>query len=177
MTIDLKRSLLAGALAATLSGCNLTVNIVDSLGTENTGGTVTSTDGNINCPAETCSFNYPGFSEQVTLVATPDAGYEFSGFSDAEKNCSNGAEDSLATATCVTTASMPKTITAAFVDPTIGDPCPDDDEDNCLENPNGDFDGDGVSNQDDVCPEDNPDSCPAGDLDNDGVANEDDACP
>lgn len=177
MTIDLKRSLLAGAMVATLSGCNLTVSVVDSLGNENTGGTVASSDGNIDCPDVVCSFNYPGFSEQVTLTATAASGYEFGGYTDADKNCSNGADDSLATGICVTTAGMPKTITATFVDASIGDPCPDDDEDNCLENPNGDFDGDGVINEEDACPEDNPDSCPAGDLDNDGVINEEDPCP
>ena len=177
MTYQFKKLLFAGAVATALSGCNLTVKIVDSLGAENVGGTVTSADGNIDCPAVACAFEYPGFSEQVTLTAVPSAGYEFAGFSNAENNCTNGADDSLATGVCVTTAALPKTITANFVDPSIGDPCPDDDEDNCLNNPEGDFDGDGVKNSEDVCPEDNPDSCPAGDLDGDGVANEDDACP
>lgn len=177
MSLDLKQSLLALAVATTLAGCNLSVKIVDNTGTENTGGTVTSEDGNIDCPAVSCAFNYPGFSETVTLTAQAQPGYDFAGFSDAATNCSNGEDDSLATGTCVTKAAMPKTITVTFNDSSYVDPCPGDDEDNCLANPEGDFDGDGVDNATDVCPENNPDSCPAGDLDGDGVNNGDDACP
>lgn len=177
MNINFKTSLLAAAMVTTLTGCNLSVKILDGAGNENVGGTVASADGNIDCPATVCAFNYPGFSEKVTLTAVASAGYEFAGFSKAETNCSNGAEDSLATGVCLTTAAMPKTITVTFNDANAVDPCPDDEEDNCLNNPNGDFDGDGVNNGTDVCPEDNPDSCPAGDLDGDGVINEDDLCP
>lgn len=177
MKLNPTRSLLAAALVTTLAGCNLTVKIVDDNGTENTGGTVASADGNINCPDAACTFNYPGFSTAVTLTAVASAGYEFAGFTDAATQCTNGAEDSLATGTCLTTAAMPKTIVATFNESNAVDPCPEDEEDNCLANPDGDFDGDGVKNDTDACPENNPDTCPAGDLDNDGVNNEDDACP
>ncbi|MCG8668809.1 MAG: thrombospondin type 3 repeat-containing protein [Pseudomonadales bacterium] len=177
MSMGLKKSLLMASMVASITGCNLTVQVVDNEGNENTGGNVVSVDGNIDCPDVACSFEYPGFTTKVTLTASASQGYEFGGYTDADKNCSNGAENSLETGVCVTTSSSPKTIVATFIDQSTIDYCPDDPEDNCLENPNGDFDGDGVINSEDACPSDNPDSCPAGDLDGDGQTNEQDLCP
>lgn len=171
------RALLALGMASLLSGCNLGISIVDSNGNKNAGGSVTSTDGKIDCPAVSCAFNYPGMSEKVTLLALPAPGYQFAGFSNAAKECSNGADNALSTGTCVVTASLPKTITATFKNISAPDLCPDDPKDNCLDNPEGDFDSDGKKNKADACPENNPDSCPAGDLDGDGSRNEIDACP
>lgn len=177
MNFPFRRSLLAAAMVTTLAGCNLSVKIQDQDGTANVGGSVTSADGKIDCPDVICAFNYPGFSEVVTLTAAVDTGYEFAGFKDAASTCSNGEAVSLATGVCVTTAGMPKTVTALFRSSSTVDLCPDDEDDNCLANPNGDFDGDGVRNGVDLCPQDNPDTCPAGDLDNDGIPNGDDVCP
>lgn len=177
MKLDVRRSLLAAAMLTTLTGCNLSVKITDENGNLNVGGSVSSADGKINCPAGACAFNYPGLSEVVTLTATAAAGYEFAGFATAATSCSNGEAESLATGVCVTTAALPKTITATFRQSNAVDPCPNDDTDNCLANPNGDFDGDGKKNGTDACPENNPDTCPAGDLDNDGINNGEDACP
>src|ERR1039458_9338967 len=44
-------------------------------------GTVTSTDGFINCPG-TCYYSYPA-NTQVTLNANPDQGWTFTGWSGA----------------------------------------------------------------------------------------------
>ena len=176
MRNSIKRLLLASATALALSGCNLEVNIIDDQGNPDIGGSVTSTDGNLDCPEVSCSFKYPYVIREVTLNAVAEEGYEFKGFSSAELICTNGLEDSLETASCVTYPLLSMRITATFGPETI-DICPDDDEDNCLANPEGDFDNDGVKNSEDVCPENNPDSCPAGDLDGDGVINGEDICP
>ena len=65
-------------------------------------GTVTSTDGFINCPG-TCSQSYPG-NTQVTLNATPAAGWTFSGWSGA---CSG-------TGPCVVTMTQNLSVGATF---------------------------------------------------------------
>ena len=177
MSIGLKKILLMGVVATAVSGCNLTVKVVDNEGNVNIGGRLISGDGMIDCPEFACKSDYPA-STQVIVSATPSEGFEFGGFTDAESKCSNGAENSLINALCVvTTATLPSTLTAVFIDQSTVDLCPDDEEDNCLENPNGDFDGDSVVNGEDACPEHNPDTCPAGDLDGDGIANEADNCP
>src|SRR5271157_4768374 len=65
-------------------------------------GTVTSTDGFINCPG-TCSHSYLGNS-QVTLNATPAQGWTFSGWSGA---CSG-------TGSCVVTMTQNLSVSATF---------------------------------------------------------------
>ena len=65
-------------------------------------GTVTSTDGSINCPG-TCSSFYPS-NTQVTLNATPAAGWTFSGWSGA---CSG-------TGACVVVMTQNQSVGATF---------------------------------------------------------------
>ena len=65
-------------------------------------GTVTSTDGFINCPG-TCSHIYPG-QTTVTLNATPAAGWTFSGWSGA---CTG-------TGSCNLSMSQNQSVTATF---------------------------------------------------------------
>ena len=65
-------------------------------------GTVTSTDGFINCPG-TCSHIYPG-QTTVTLNATPAAGWTFAGWSGA---CTG-------TGSCNLTMSQNQSVTATF---------------------------------------------------------------
>ncbi|CBL46021.1 Hypothetical protein HDN1F_24380 [gamma proteobacterium HdN1] len=177
MNFTLKRSLLVAAVATALAGCNLSVKVVDENGNENVGGTVVSADGSINCPAGACSFNYPGFTTKVTLTATAAAGYEFAGFDNVDVICSNGGADANATGVCVTQSMFPKSVVANFREPGVVDICPDDPNDNCLENPEGDFDGDGTKNSEDACPLDAQNACDAGDVDGDGIPNVGDVCP
>jgi uncharacterized repeat protein (TIGR02543 family) len=66
------------------------------------GGTVTSGDGFINC-GTACSHNY-GYGAQVTLTATPDPGYDFSGWTGA---CSG-------TGSCQLTMNQNQSVTANF---------------------------------------------------------------
>ena len=65
-------------------------------------GTVTSTDGNINCPG-TCSFVYPA-NTQVTLNATSAQGWTFAGWTGA---CSG-------TGSCVVTMTQSWSVNAQF---------------------------------------------------------------
>ncbi len=75
----------------------------DTLTVSTTGnGTVTSTDGLINCPG-TCSHTYP-YNTQVTLNAAPPAGWVFSGWSGA---CSG-------TGSCVVTMTQNLSVGATF---------------------------------------------------------------
>jgi secreted trypsin-like serine protease len=68
-------------------------------------GTVTSDDGNIDCPPD-CSFGYE--SGSVTLTATPAAGSTFAGWGGA---CSG-------TGQCVVTMDQARNVTAQFTSPT-----------------------------------------------------------
>jgi uncharacterized repeat protein (TIGR02543 family) len=65
-------------------------------------GTVTSTDGFINCPG-TCSHTYPN-NTQVTLNATPAQGWSFTGWSGA---CSG-------TGSCVVTMTQAQSVVGTF---------------------------------------------------------------
>ena len=65
-------------------------------------GTVTSTDGSINCPG-TCYYPYPG-NTQVTLNATPAQGWAFTGWSGA---CTG-------TGSCVVTMTQNLSVSATF---------------------------------------------------------------
>lgn len=109
MLSDVKSLLLLLPAVSALAGCNLTVNIADDIG-----GSVHSEDGYINCPANQCTYNYPGMTASVTLVAEAVPGYLFGGFVDAEKHCINGVEDSLSSALCVVKSNAPKTVIARF---------------------------------------------------------------
>ena len=91
-----------------MNGQSLMTTLVDTLVTytltvsPSGNGTVTSTDGFINCPG-TCSKSYPG-NTPVTLNATPAAGWAFSGWSGA---CSG-------TGSCVVTMTQNQSVTATF---------------------------------------------------------------
>ena len=71
-------------------------------------GSVTSTDGFINCPG-TCSHSYVANS-QVTLNASPAQGWSFSGWTGA---CSG-------VGTCNVTMTQNLAVTAVFVEPGYG---------------------------------------------------------
>ena len=78
------------------TGYTLTVSTAGS-------GTVTSSDSAISCPS-TCSANYT-YGKQVTLTATPVAGWTFTGWSGT--TCSG-------TGTCLVTMAMAESVTATF---------------------------------------------------------------
>jgi hypothetical protein len=84
------------SLMTTLTGYPLTVSVSGS-------GTVTSTDGFINCPGA-CSHSYPG-NTHVTLNATAASGWTFTGWSGA---CSG-------TGSCVVTMNKSQSVTATFL--------------------------------------------------------------
>lgn len=87
-----------GSATVTVSGANFTLTVI-----KNSGGTVQSTDGLINCGA-TCSRSYTS-GTTVTLTPTPISGrYKFAGWSGA---CSG-------TGACTVTIDASKTVTATF---------------------------------------------------------------
>jgi hypothetical protein len=84
------------------AGNALTVSVSGS-------GTVTSTDGSINCTASCSSTYLPGYA--VTLTASAGAGFSFAGWSGA--GCSG-------TSNCVVTMNAANSVTANFVPNTAG---------------------------------------------------------
>ena len=97
------------AACSVLSACNLTVEIDGGVG-----GSVTSSDGLIDCPEVSCKHDYQDTSEVVTLAAVANQGYTFVGFTDAEKKCINGADDASNSGTCLVSVGLGKSITAIF---------------------------------------------------------------
>lgn len=89
-----------------LGGCRLTVGIKDNLG-----GSITSIDGNINCPDQ-CTYEY-GSEDTVTLYAVPDSGYVFSGFENPDV-CSNQGEPSFESGECRVFMDSNQTVVAVF---------------------------------------------------------------
>ncbi len=97
------------AICFGLSACNLTVEIDGDIG-----GSVTSSDGFIDCPEVSCKYDYKNTGEVVTLTAVEDQGYTFVGFDDADKKCINGEDDAFISGTCIVAVGSTKKITAKF---------------------------------------------------------------
>jgi len=112
-----RKALAVGAITAALTGCNLgKINLTIEI---HGNGSVISDDEHINCPIDACTFDYQymvnsGVYTEVTLSATPEDGYAFTGFGE-DSACINS--DSFETATCVIIADASKTVVAMFTDP------------------------------------------------------------
>jgi uncharacterized repeat protein (TIGR02543 family) len=90
------------SVVATFTQTTFTYTLTVSI-TPSSSGAVTSTDGFISCPG-VCSYSYPA-NTQVTLNATPAAGWTFSGWSGAR--CSG-------TGSCMVTMTQNLSVAATF---------------------------------------------------------------
>ena len=105
----------AGASCGTQSTCQVTMGSTDTVVTitfnpvlevtKSGNGTISSTPSGITC-GTTCTKAYP-FGTSVTLTATPDAGYQFIGWSGAGASCGTNT-------TCVVSVTGYTNVLAAF---------------------------------------------------------------
>ena len=108
---------------ALMWGCNLSVEVENGVG-----GSISSSDGHIDCPSTSCSHDYKSNNTSVTLSAKANEGYGFAGFKNAS-SCANGNDNSLITASCSLDGISSEKLVGEFIN--IDEVCAHDPDDEC----------------------------------------------